>query len=137
MASILNLNVITQYQINFVNKIDKEPGISTINKFPNTLSIKLTDFLYGWSNAVEINEYLMPLILDALEGKYDPETNTTSSGGTDIVIENDFCRFFSGFSDYSSYLNPELIIPTLDFKEIVLAWRDFLLTAPLNGTVVK
>jgi hypothetical protein len=44
-----------------------------------------------------------------------------------IIIYNDIVDFYddNGFA-YS--------LPTLDFKEIVIGYRDFLLAPPLNGT---
>ena len=45
-----------------------------------------------------------------------------------IHIYNNVVEFYNSDYDFVSEL------PTQDFKEIVICWRDFLLTSPLNVT---
>ena len=50
------------------------------------------------------------------------------NGSETISIYNDKVDFYD--NDFNYVGN----IPTQDFKEIVIGWRDFLLATPLNGT---
>ncbi len=125
----MNQNIIDLYEINFQNRIeDSKFHGRKISKFPFTNDSILTTFLYDW-NAREINEYLISDIEDVLNGVL-PEAQNGSETIT-IVIEPATTTFYI---DNVGTNYPE--VPTRDFKEIVIGWRDFLLTSPLNGTKV-
>ena len=53
----------------------------------------------------------------------------SDSPPVDIVMSDNVVDFYG----YDGYINS---IPLQDFKEIVIGWRDFLSTPPLNGTKV-
>ena len=58
----MNQNILNQYQINFVNKInDFEIGGKEITKIPNTNNQYLFEFLFNWS-VEEMDEYLLPYL---------------------------------------------------------------------------
>jgi hypothetical protein len=122
----MNLSIINQYQINFVNKINNfEIGGKEITKIPNTSNKYLDEFLFNW-NAQEINEILLPDINQAL---VTPNSEIENGSETiSILIYQNKVDFYADDGSYS--------LPTLDFKEIVIGWRDFLLTPPLNGARV-
>ena len=125
----MNQNLINQYQINFINNINHNPilNINYIRKIPNLENEYLFEFLFDWS-ADGITEDLLTAVEQVLNGtisEYETGSETNS-----ISI------FQSKVDFYDNNLNYVGNIPTQDFKEICIGWRDFLLTPPLNGTQV-
>lgn len=120
----MNQNIVNQYKISFVNKISKKD--QTITKIPNSINDTLSVFLFNW-NIDEINEILLPDIDRALSNINSQVEN--GSEAISILIYQDKVDFYddNGFA-YQ--------LTTQDFKEIVIGWRDFLLTSPLNGTKI-
>lgn len=126
----MNQNLINQYQINFMNKINHNSilNINYITKLPNLENKYLFDFLINWS-VEEMDEYLLDFINQVIDGTLT-EYNTGSETIT-VLIKSDLTYFL--IDDVgTNYPN----IPTNDFKEVCLGWRNFLLTPPLNGTQV-
>lgn len=126
----MNQNLINQYQINFLNQIDKFEGYpSKIDKVPILNNLYFSKFLYDWSVA-EMDEWLLPYLDQVINGTL-PEYDTGSETIT-ILIKQDLTYFLiDGVgTNYPT-------IPTQDFKEICLGWKEFLLTPPLNGTKVS
>ncbi|HEY6142177.1 MAG TPA: hypothetical protein VIV55_01940 [Flavobacterium sp.] len=122
----MNENIVNQYKINFQNVAEQFPGFSKeIDKTPDTNNQYLSMFLYSW-NAQDINETLIPDINIALS---NPESEIENGSETIsiLIYQNKVDFYDDGFV---------CTIPTQDFKEIVIGWRDFLLTPPLNGTKV-
>lgn len=123
----MDQNIINRYEINFKNEIDQLQGSRRkIDKFPYTNNKYLSIFLYSW-NVIDINEILLPDINQAL---LTPNSEVENQSDTIfILIFNDKVDFY----DENGLIYR---LPTLDFKAIVIGWRDFLLTPPLNGTRV-
>ncbi|WP_038331463.1 hypothetical protein [Empedobacter falsenii] len=121
----MNQNIINKYQIRFENKVfDFETG-KEIHKSISTNNGELTTFLNDWT-APKINELLLP---DFEEAMANPETEVENGSETiSISIYADKVDFYD--NDFNYVGN----IPTQEFKEIVIGWRDFLNTPPLNGT---
>ncbi len=127
--SIMNQGIIDKYKINFYNSVYEGPvtKIKDIDKIPSTNNKFLTTFLYSWSRSSDIDELLLPdieTVLNEEESELDNGSETIQ-----ITIYLDLVIFYPENSDSFS-------IPTVDFKEIIIAWRDFLLESPLNGTKV-
>lgn len=123
----MNQNLINKYQISFINKIlDFKKWGKEISKIPNTININLTNFLIDF-NAKEINELLLPDINQALSAPSDGIESGSET--TNIIMYYDKVDFY----DDNGLVYR---LPTQDFKEIVIGWRDFLLSSPLNGTKV-
>ncbi|WP_158728538.1 MULTISPECIES: hypothetical protein [unclassified Flavobacterium] len=120
----MNQNIKNQYKINFVNKISKNDN--RITKIPNLNNIIFSEFLFNW-NSEEINESLLPDINLALANPNSEIENGSETNS--ILIYQDKVDFYNdnGFA---------YRLPTQDFKEIVIGWRDFLLTPPFNGTKI-
>ncbi len=124
----MNQNIVNQYKISFQNRVDDWGNFGKeINKIINTNSEPLTNFLICWTSISEINESLLPDINEALTHP-NVEVNSDSPP-VDIVMSDNLVDFYG----YEGYINS---IPLQDLKEIVIAWRDFLNTPPLNGTKV-
>ena len=125
----MNANIISQYQIDFINQIYHNPisNLNYISKIPNIDNEYLFQFLYDWS-AEGITDDLLPAINQVINGLIN-EYETGSETTTLNIFQNkvDF---------YDNDLNYVGNIPTQDFNEICIGWRDFLLTPPLNGTQV-
>lgn len=123
------MNIINKYEISFSNKIlDFKTG-NEIVKIVDVNNPILGEFLIGWFSAKEIDELLLPDIDDALSNP-----NAELENGSETVyiyIYNQTVKFLKDNAQGWVYE-----LPTQDFKEIVLLWRDFLLTPPLNGTRV-
>lgn len=124
----MNQNLVNQYQINFVNKVNDFKNRGKVTKIPNTNNQYLDEFLFNWS-VEEMDEYLIPYLVQVLNGTL-PEYETGSETIT-VLVKPTLTHFL--IDDVgTNYPN----IPTQDFKEICIGWRDFLLTPPLNGTKV-
>ncbi|WP_316768706.1 hypothetical protein [Pedobacter frigiditerrae] len=116
--------IIKKYGINFQNKIDED---GTIEKIPMMNLDCILLLLVEW-NAPDIDD---GLLVDIDEALVNP--NSEIEGGSsfvDILIYQDITKFYPGS------MGEIYSIPTIDFREIVVGWRDFLLTPPLNGTKV-
>ena len=87
----------------------------------------LTTFLYSWSRPSDIDELLLPDIETVLNEKEIELENGSET--IQIIIYLDLVTFYPEQKDTFS-------IPTLEFKEIIIGWRDFLLESPLNGTKI-
>jgi hypothetical protein len=126
----MNKNIIDQYSINFSNIVINDAD-KRVFKYPYTNSDALSSFLDGIvSDDYNINDDIIAPINFVLEGESLVEYLDSI---TIAEVTLDFCRFVFP-SDGSSFLTPDFIMPTTDFKEIVLAWRDFLETPPLHGS---
>ncbi|UIR56357.1 hypothetical protein LZQ00_00680 [Sphingobacterium sp. SRCM116780] len=123
------MNIINKYEISFSNKIlDFKTG-NEIVKIVNVNNPILGEFLIGWFSAKEIDELLLPDVDDALSNP-----NAALENGSETVSIYIYYQTVKFHKDNIQGWAYEL--PTQDFKEIVLLWRDFLLTPPLNGTRV-
>ena len=121
----MNQNLINRYQIRFENKVfDFETG-KEIYKSISTNNGELTTFLNDWT-APKINELLLPDFDEAMANPGEKIINGSET--INIHIYNNVVEFYNSDYDFVSEL------PTQDFKEIVICWRDFLLTSPLNVT---
>lgn len=125
----MNQNLMDKYQISFTNKVNHNhvENFSFITKIPNLNNEFLFNFLFDWS-ASGITNDLLPAIEQVLNGtiiEYETGSETVA-----ISIFQTKVDFYDNDLNYVSH------IPTLDFKEICIGWRDFLLTPPLNGTQV-
>lgn len=124
----MNENLINRYQINFVNLTEQSKTNQTkIAKQPNIKNKHLSLFLYEWSNPQEINEALLPDIEAAFLDTNYFESN--SSENVSIMIYHDRVELY----DDTKFVYE---LPLKDFKEIIIGWRDFLLTPPLNGSEI-
>jgi len=120
--------LIKKYGIDFKNTIFNSKGFPAIvDKSPYTNLDYLTIMLSELSIR-DINDSLLPNLNEALADSNSEIEN--GSGIVDITIYYDLVKFYVDGDDeiYS--------IPTADFKEIVIGWKDYLLTEPLNGTRV-
>lgn len=120
----MNNEIIKKYGINFQNRVDD--GI--IDKIPNCNPGYLNFLLYEWS-ASEIIDNDHGLLSDIDEALADPNSEIEAGSSTvDIIIYQDIVQFYPTGDDevYS--------MPTTDFREIVVGWKDFLLQSPLNGS---
>lgn len=115
----MNQDIIKKYGIDFKNKIFNYE----IDKIPHTNFPDLTIFLYGWG-ASELNEDLLPQI-NAVLNEPGKEFETQNEMVL-IDVNKDDVYFYSGESSQSH-------MSTMEFKQIVEGWRDFLLSPPLNG----
>jgi hypothetical protein len=124
----MNQNLKTKYAIKFENKIfDFNIIGKQIVKIISTNVGVLNEFLFSWDNPADIGELLLPDIFDALSGLQGDIQNGSE---TVLLLINyhDVCFFQEG--------EENVVIPTNDFNEIVLAWKEFLETPPLSGTKV-
>lgn len=124
----MNSNLINKYKLNFVNSAEQlNNNPRKIVKYPNIQNKHLFLFLYEWSSAKEINEDLLPDIESAFLDVNYSESN--ASENVSIMIYHDRVELY----DDNGFVYE---LPIVDFKEILIGWRDFLLTPPLNGSKV-
>lgn len=123
--------LISTYGIEFLNKVIKfDNGVSKVNKFPQTASDELLEFLFRWGNPANINDSLIPDIESVLNEKVPFED--TDGGNVFVTITPTQTFVYTNQPE-----DAELVLPTQDFYDIVILWRDFLLTPPLHGTHVR
>lgn len=122
--------LINQYKINFKNIARHNPVLGTKKniKSPDVENLQLFYFLDDWVDTTELDSDLLPNIDVALGNSTSELEYGTQT--TMILIQQNDVDFYDIHGDYDSS------IPTLDFKEIVIGWRDFLLTPPLNDTII-
>jgi hypothetical protein len=129
----MNKNIIDQYKISFQNSIFSHKGFpDEIDKRIITNNQILTEFIYDWGTSEDITRYLLPDIYNVLNNSVEDDTQSETVG----VELTPSTTVLYGLYNGASPLNPDFVLPTRDFKEIVEAWRDFLLIPPLNGTKV-
>lgn len=121
-------DLVAKYGISFENAIWNFRTGKEIGKIVGVNNVVLKEFLNDWS-AQEIDELLLPDIEEALT---NPNAELENGSETvHIYIYNQHVEFYKDGIQGLAYQ-----LPTQDFKEIVLLWRDFLQTPPLNGTRV-
>ncbi|GAA3971277.1 hypothetical protein GCM10022246_24710 [Pedobacter ginsengiterrae] len=123
----MNNNLIVQYKILFENKVfDWGMSNREIMKVVDTSNSSLTYFLNDWHRIPEIDESLLPDIESALENPaLEIDTGATV---IDIMIQNNVVNFFDSEGFHST-------MPLQDFKEIVIGWKEFLMSKPLPGRI--
>lgn len=123
----MDQNVVKQYQVSFTNKIfDFKIKGKEIIKVPTVNNIHLNNFLIE-TNVERINDDLLTDIEAGLLNLNSEISNGSES--VSILIYHDRTELY----DDDGFVYE---LPTQDFKEIVIGWRDFLLTPPLNGSKV-
>lgn len=117
--------IIGKYGIDFQNRIDD----GEVDKFPGSNGpMDITGLLYEWKSVEDINSGLLADIEEALANPH----SEVESGSTPVLItiHKDIVYFYPTWSEGVSSM------PTADLKEIIVGWRDFLLTPPLNGASI-
>lgn len=123
--------LIDKYQLVFENKqIQANPDPSHyIFKWPDTIHHLLTEFLYIWNNQVNIDEIILPKLEDILNGVVEKGYSGAHSTYIDITqTETDF------YAEESEL--PDFTLPTQDFYDILILWRNFLNEEPLEDSKV-
>ncbi|MGV0937805.1 hypothetical protein ACTS91_14480 [Empedobacter falsenii] len=119
--------LIEKYKLNFQNRVDED---GEIDKFPETNIDQLTNLLYEWkAEDIDSNEHGLLADIDEALTNQNSEIESGSTTVLILIYQNEV-RFVGAWSEETYSIS----IPTQDFKEIVIGWRDFLLTPPLNGT---
>ncbi|QTE39580.1 hypothetical protein J3L18_11135 [Mucilaginibacter gossypii] len=124
----MNRELIEKYEINFTNKVmDMGKWGKKISKIPHTNSIA-SSFLYGWG-ADDLTEEVIPQIEKVLSGEL-----AEYESGSDLVEITVYKTITIFYLDDVGRNYPE--VPTTELKELVEAWRDFLLQPPFDGNAV-
>lgn len=101
-----------------------------ISKWPDTFHDLLTEFLYIWVDSADIDEVLVPKLEDILNGII--EKGDSGAHSTYIEITQTETDFYAEESEV-----PDLTIPTQDFYDILILWRNFLNEPPLHQSKVN
>jgi hypothetical protein len=122
--------ILEKYNLTFANQITHGFFDKTVignNIFATFLSsmIDLDNITQGIQN---VDYYLNG-------GEYVSEKEYVSTEIFSAIIDNEHVSIF--YSIGSDTFTPLCIIPLVDFKEVLNAWRDFLLTPPLHGSKIK
>lgn len=122
--------LISTYQLNFFNAIEEIGNTpKVIDKRLTTFNELLTGYLYEWERSEIIDSDLLPdlqLLLNDEVEKFDD-----SSTFAMIIANNAETRIYANNSAV-----PDVVIPTQDFHDMIILWRDFLNESPLSGTLV-
>lgn len=117
---LFDKGLIDKYDLNFYNLISPN---GKIDRIPDLNIGGLSLCLFEWS-VEDIENYILPDINRALN-----EVDAEFESGSEIVsvtFDKDDVYFLMDH-------HPTESMPTLDFKQIVEGWRDFLLSPPLEG----
>lgn len=124
--------LISAYQLVFTNKqmtYAPDPNYY-ISKWPDTSNDLLTEFLYKWNDPKDIDETMISMLEDILNGTIENDYSDANSLYVDIYqTETDFYTRDAEL--------PNFTLPTQDFYDILVLWRDFLNEAPLDGSKVN
>ncbi len=120
--------IIDTYNVRLINKTIQFPIRGKIvQKIIEVNNTYLAELLNSLENPQDITDYLITDIDQALAS-----ASSEIEGGSETIEVVIFQTKVDLYND-SGFV---YTIPTSDFKEIVVGWRDFLLTSPLNGTKV-
>ena len=133
----MNSTVLNLYNVSFNNIIiDDNNGLNAYTKkLASSSNYLLGSFLTSWNSVEEIDEELLPTIEIILNGTQ--QNDYTDSAIVWVDIYPNITKFYKSGAGVTIDLNfPDYEIPTSDFKEIVLSWREFLSSSPLNKTTL-
>lgn len=124
--------LISTYQLVFTNKqmkYDPDPNYY-IFKWPGTSNSLLTEFLYTWNDPSQIDETMISMLENILNGTIENDYSDANSLYLDIYqTETDFYTRDAELPDFT--------LPTQDFYDILILWRNFLNEEPLDETIVQ
>lgn len=116
----MNQSLINHYKIVFIEKVLNIEGHNSITtKVPGTNNDTVSAFLSDWKDFEMIDNYLLPGIDSVINGE-EEELETGSETFT-VIVDPVSTTFYL---DNVGMEYPT--IPTVDFRDIVLGWRDFL-----------
>jgi hypothetical protein len=117
--------ILNTYGIEFVNKVTVYKRAKRIWKIANSHNNSLAMFLTDWNSITEINEDLLPVIDEVLNG----EVVEGRSDSEFIWVELGYLytKFWWMRTGRNINTPPSYSIPTEHFKVIVAEWRDFLM----------
>lgn len=124
--------LISTYRLAFVNKqVQANPDPNYyILKWPGTSNSLLTEFLYTWNDPSQIDETMISMLEDILNGIIENDYSDANTLYLDIYqTETDFYT--------RDATMPVFSIPTQDFYDILILWRNFLNEDPLDGSKVR
>ncbi|QEM10599.1 hypothetical protein [Mucilaginibacter rubeus] len=117
--------IIDKYGIDFQN--ENNDGI--IDKIPGSNLKYVTHLLYDWGPD-DIDDPDHGLLTDIDAALADPNSEIQAgSEMVDLLIYQDRVEF-----EHRS--GGTYTMPTSDLREIVMGWRDFLLTPPIDGSKI-
>ncbi len=129
----MNQEIANQYQISFTNMVmDFGIGGKEIFKGLKSNPEWIGNFFQDCGDALDITEWLIPMIESALADV--TSEIQADSAIVDVLIYHDRTVFYSAFPGERGSV---FQLPTTHFLEIAIAWRDFLMKPPLNGTKIK
>ncbi|MBF8964308.1 hypothetical protein I0P70_13725 [Pontibacter sp. FD36] len=122
-------DLLAKYSIEFKKKNFTNPvtGENRISKFVYTSSNDysiLADFFNDLQKPEEVKMEVLEVI-EEVECRSLEEGETGSQSGVAVYINIENTKLV-GFNSIGSYLEPDLIVPTIDFKLIGFAWLYFL-----------
>lgn len=129
----MNQEILNQYQISFTNMVmNFEIRGKEIFKGFMSNPEWIGNFFQDCGDALDITEWLIPEIESALA---DANSEIQADSAiVNVLIYHERTEFYSAFPGSSGYV---FQLPTTHFLEIAIAWRDFLMEPPLEGTKVN
>lgn len=112
------------YIKDYKNPITGENKADKICTTSNDNNYIMAELLSDYDNLIKLDSEIIKNIDDVLSGAVN-EARTGSQSGTAVFIKSDLTKFIY-FNNNSSYLKPDLIVPTNDFKQIAIEWKEFL-----------
>lgn len=125
----MNQAIIDKYNIKFENKIFSWPSGKQVVKGIDINNDTVGSFLTSFRKPDKINQNLLPDINDVLNGIAEMRESQSATIPVNIYPTKTVFFIDDVGTDYPQ-------IPTVDFKEIVEGWHDFLLQPPLDMSTI-
>ncbi|WP_038331466.1 hypothetical protein [Empedobacter falsenii] len=124
------MDTLKDYQVKFIIKTFFNENFKSIESVNIWLSAYISDF-----NTLEKVNQLLNDINSVLNDSYMIGGGQTQSMYY-AEIKSDKTKIYESIEawEQNNNIQPDFMLPTTDFKVLVEAWRDFLLTPPLNDT---
>lgn len=121
--------ILDKYKFSF-HKLDLKNNITGINSVISVFKSSVheryivSDFFGDYRKSVDVQINIIDIITDVMNGVIE-EGETGSQSGVDVYIKSDFTKFV-GFSYSGTYLEPDFVMSTADFKQLSIEWKQFL-----------
>ena len=121
--------ILSKYKISLKKRIQTNPvtAVKETRAIIDSIDAEhyiIARFFSEYYKESDIQDYILTII-DEVKRNAIPEGETGSQSGIAVYITDSVTKFID-FHGAGSYLDPDLIIPTLYFREITLEWRSFL-----------
>lgn len=115
-------DILVRYKIHFYNEIQNNHIIKAF-RTSEDFHILIT-FFENYQRASDVQEFILDVIRNVRKDLKDSD-ETGSDSGIAVYITPESTSLVD-FYGRGTYLAPDLVVPTVDFEEIAIRWKEFL-----------